>query len=98
MQHHACIHIQANQVLTHGDGIFTIEIPVQELSPGTAKIIDELFPNTKDQVFDLLNREALLASIAPASLVRVADEKRTAKQGYESPPEPIAVAAQPRKK
>lgn len=57
------ISVRATEVLNNGDGVFTIMVEGEELPEGTLKVLRDLFPNTADRVFELLNVEALLSNI-----------------------------------
>ncbi len=57
------INVRANQVINHGDGVFTILIEGEELPPETLKTIRDLFPHTGDKVMDLLSVENTLSAI-----------------------------------
>lgn len=56
------VFVRAVAVHTYGNGLAGIEIESEPLSAEDRSKIHELFPNTMDQVFDLLDKEALLAA------------------------------------
>jgi hypothetical protein len=56
------IHVRAERVIDHGNGIFTLEIPVHCLSEVESRSIERLFPHTMEKIDEALGTEALLAS------------------------------------
>lgn len=56
------VFVRAAAVHTYGNGLAGIEIPVNDPTPEERKLIRDLFPNTTEQVYGLLDKEALLAA------------------------------------
>lgn len=64
------IHVRADEVIDNGNGTFTLLLPYQPLSDQDNKHLERLFPNLIEQAHNLLNREALLSSIATIAEVQ----------------------------
>lgn len=57
------IRIKAEDVRDNGDGTFDVLIYTAPLSEEDNNVIHRLFPHCVDRVYDMLDRETLLASI-----------------------------------
>lgn len=58
------IDIVAEEVINNLNGTFTIRIKGKRLSDEDRAILEKLYPNLCDEAYRLLNKEALLASLA----------------------------------
>lgn len=64
------IYIRAEQVEDCGNGLFAIQLRTRPLTDEERAVIQNLFKYMSDQVFELLDKEALMDSIAdPATIV-----------------------------
>lgn len=57
------VHVQAESVAYLGQGVYRISMDGIEPTELQRKMIHELLPNIPDQFYDLLNKEAILASL-----------------------------------
>lgn len=57
------VRVRALGIEPNGDGTFDIILPIAKLTGGAQEMIRELFPNTTEQVYELLNREVLISAI-----------------------------------
>jgi hypothetical protein len=72
------IHIKALNVSDNGNGTFSIELPERPLSNDEQQLLERLFPNLGEEVFRLLNKESLLASLATPAEVQMGVRRKNA--------------------
>ncbi len=58
----ALVHIKALAVHDNGNGTFSVELPVRQLSTDENVVVERLLPNLSDKFYELLEKEALLSS------------------------------------
>lgn len=79
------IFVKCERVHTYGNGLAGIEVEAQLLGPEIRATIKELFPNTQEQVYDLLDREALLGAMSSIEADFQSDEHKTHETGAKPP-------------
>lgn len=58
------VHVSALAVHDHGNGMFTIAMPARPLPENFGRMIEQVFPHTRQQIDQALNQESLIASSA----------------------------------
>lgn len=76
------IYIHAKSVEDCGNGLFRIETHERELSAAEREVIRNLFPNLYDRMYDVLEQESMLRSIADPEEVKAILKKN-------EPPTPV---------
>lgn len=89
------IFIRALKVIDHDGGMFELQIPDQPLTSDQQKVLETLFPNFGEQVYQLLQREALIdAVMTPAEIThhRERNEKTDSKYSEKTSLKKVAVS------
>lgn len=90
------IYINAIQVEDCGNGLFAIHLPLRQVTEDERVTIARLFPNLSDKVYEVLEKEALIDSLAdPAAIIQKDEPKKVKKAGKVSSVEPVASYSPP---
>ena len=76
-RHINVIFIRATTIEDMGNGTFRVEMPGIELSNEDRKFIEKLYPTMADKAYELLDKEALLNSVASPSEIQAPSKDAT---------------------
>lgn len=57
------VSVRAQSVDKNPDGTFSIEVEATPITEQQDRVLSQLFPHLREQAYDLLNKEALLAAM-----------------------------------